>query len=89
MPSPFPLPARLVRVAAVGALGLAVGVGATVAVAGLRGQPDTVASVQRLDLPGQAAEGRRVGPLVRGLWWLYDVLSLKKEYLVVKVQARA
>jgi hypothetical protein len=56
VPSPFPLPARLVRVAAVGALGLAVGVGATVAVAGLRGQPDTVASVQRLDLPGQAAE---------------------------------
>jgi hypothetical protein len=56
VPSPFPLPGRLVRVAAVGALGLAVGVGATVAVSGLRGQPDAVASVQRLDLPGQAAE---------------------------------
>jgi SAM-dependent methyltransferase len=34
----------------------------------------------------QAAEGRRVGALVRGLWWLYDVLSPRKEYLVVKVQ---
>jgi hypothetical protein len=56
VPSPFPLPGRLVRVAAVGALGLAVGVGATLAVSGLRGQPDAGASVQRLDLPGQAAE---------------------------------
>ncbi len=37
----------------------------------------------------QAAEGRRVGALVRLLWWLYDTLSLKKEYLVVKVQGRA
>jgi ubiquinone/menaquinone biosynthesis C-methylase UbiE len=33
----------------------------------------------------QEAEGRRVGALVRFAWWLYDVLSPKKEYLVVKV----
>jgi ubiquinone/menaquinone biosynthesis C-methylase UbiE len=33
----------------------------------------------------QEAEGRRVGALVRLLWWLYDVLSPKKEYMVVKV----
>jgi len=33
----------------------------------------------------QEAEGRRVGIVVRFLWWLYDVLSPKKEYLVVKV----
>jgi ubiquinone/menaquinone biosynthesis C-methylase UbiE len=32
----------------------------------------------------QEAEGRRVGSLFRLLWWLYDVLSPKKEYLVVK-----
>jgi ubiquinone/menaquinone biosynthesis C-methylase UbiE len=33
----------------------------------------------------QAAEGRRVSALVRLVWWLYDTLSPKKEYLVVKV----
>ena len=33
----------------------------------------------------QEAEGRRVGAVVRLLWWLYDVLSFKKEYQVVKV----
>jgi len=32
----------------------------------------------------QEAEGRHVGLLVRFLWWVYDVLSPKKEYLVVK-----
>ena len=37
----------------------------------------------------QEAEGRRVSPLVRLVWWLYDTLSLKKEYLVVKVQGAA
>lgn len=37
----------------------------------------------------QEAEGRRVGPLVRLLWWLYDALSPKKEYQVVKVQRAA
>jgi len=31
------------------------------------------------------AEGRRVGMAVRFLWWIYDVLSPKKEYMVVKV----
>lgn len=34
----------------------------------------------------QAAEGRRVGLIARFLWWLYDGLSPKKEYMVVKVQ---
>ena len=34
----------------------------------------------------QEAEGRRVGPAVRLAWWIYDLLSLKKEYQVVKVQ---
>jgi ubiquinone/menaquinone biosynthesis C-methylase UbiE len=34
----------------------------------------------------QEAEGRRVGAAVRFAWWLYDLLSLKKEYQVVKVQ---
>ena len=34
----------------------------------------------------QEAEGRKGSPLVRLAWWLYDTLSLKKEYLVVKVQ---
>jgi SAM-dependent methyltransferase len=37
----------------------------------------------------QAAQGRRVGPGVRLLWWLYDALSPRKEYLVVKAQRRA
>lgn len=36
----------------------------------------------------QEAEGRRVGALVRLLWWIYDVLSFKKEYQVVKVTRR-
>lgn len=34
----------------------------------------------------QESQGRRVGPGVRLLWWLYDVASLKKEYLVVRAQ---
>jgi SAM-dependent methyltransferase len=34
----------------------------------------------------QEAEGRRVGAAVRLAWWVYDLLSLKKEYQVVKVQ---
>jgi ubiquinone/menaquinone biosynthesis C-methylase UbiE len=33
----------------------------------------------------QEANGRNVSVAVRFLWWLYDGLSLKKEYLVVKV----
>ena len=37
----------------------------------------------------QEASGRRVSAPVRLLWWLYDALSLKKEYLVVKVQGAA
>jgi ubiquinone/menaquinone biosynthesis C-methylase UbiE len=34
----------------------------------------------------QESEGRRVGLGVRLAWWIYDRLSLKKEYQVVKVQ---
>jgi len=34
----------------------------------------------------QEAEGRRVGIAVRLFWWLYDVLSPKKEYMVVKAK---
>jgi hypothetical protein len=48
-------PRRLMQVVGVGALGLAVGVGATLAVGGLRGGGDPVASVQRLDLPATPA----------------------------------
>lgn len=33
----------------------------------------------------QEAEGRSVGLMARFAWWLYDSLSPKKEYLVVKV----
>ena len=66
-------PRRLVQVAGVGALGLAVGIGATLAVGGLRGGGDAVASVQRLDLPATPATtapaGRDTGqarPVVAG-----------------------
>ncbi len=31
----------------------------------------------------QEVRNRPVRPLVRLVWWIYDVLSLKKEYLVV------
>jgi hypothetical protein len=34
----------------------------------------------------QEARGRRVGWPVRLAWWTYDLLSLRKEYQVVKVQ---
>jgi hypothetical protein len=43
---------RLLRVAGVGLAGLALGVGATLALPGLGGRPAPAASVQRLDLPG-------------------------------------
>jgi hypothetical protein len=46
---------RLLRVAGAGVLGLAVGVGATLAVHGFGGRPERAASVQRLDLPAIAA----------------------------------
>ena len=55
MPFPPSRPGRLVQVLGVGALGLAVGIGATLAVNGLRGGGDPVASVQRLDLPATPA----------------------------------
>jgi hypothetical protein len=45
---------RLLRVVGVGALGLAVGVGATLAVGGLGGRAEPAASVARLDLPAAA-----------------------------------
>jgi hypothetical protein len=45
---------RLLRVVGVGALGLAVGVAATLAVGGLGGRAEPAASVARLDLPAAA-----------------------------------
>jgi hypothetical protein len=52
-----PVPRRLLRMAGIGALGIALGVGATVAVDGLGGgsQAGRAASVQRLDLPADGA----------------------------------
>src|SRR5215218_6018344 len=52
-----PAPRRLLRVAGIGALGIVLGVGATVAVDGLGGggRAGRAASVQRLDLPAGAA----------------------------------
>jgi len=51
-----PAPRRLLRVAGIGALGVALGIGATLAVDGLggAGRADRAASVQRLDLPAAA-----------------------------------
>jgi hypothetical protein len=51
-----PAPRRLLRVAGIGALGIALGVGATLAVDGLggAGRAERAASVQRLDLPAGA-----------------------------------
>jgi hypothetical protein len=73
VPFPSPRPGRLLHVVGVGALGLAVGIGATLAVNGLRGGGDPVASVQRLDLPAPpaatepAVEGAaEVEPVVAG-----------------------
>jgi hypothetical protein len=43
------------QILGVGALGLAVGIGATLAISGLRGSGGPVASVQRLDLPATPA----------------------------------
>ena len=34
----------------------------------------------------QEIQGKRVSLMVRFLWWLYDLVSLRKEYLVVKVE---
>jgi hypothetical protein len=48
-------PRRVVQLVGVGVLGLAVGIGATLAVGGLRGGGDPAASVQRLDLPATPA----------------------------------
>jgi hypothetical protein len=50
------------QVVGVAALGLAVGVGATLAVHGLRGGGDPVASVQRLDLPAAPVPTGPAGP---------------------------
>ena len=52
---------RLLRVAGAGVLGLAVGVGATLAVHGLAGRPERAASVQRLDLPAAATAATPAG----------------------------
>ena len=48
---------RLLRLAGVGVLGIAVGVGATLGLAQSGGGPRPAASVQRLDLPAGAASG--------------------------------
>jgi len=61
VPFPSPRPGRLMQVVGVGALGLAVGIGATLAVSGLRGRGDPVASVQRLDLPAMPAATKPAG----------------------------
>jgi hypothetical protein len=61
VPFPSPRPGRLMQVVGVGALGLVVGIGATLAVNGLRGRGDPVASVQRLDLPATPAATRPAG----------------------------
>jgi hypothetical protein len=56
---------RLLHVVGVGVVGLAVGVAATLAVDGLRGRggrTDRAASVQRLELPGQAAASEPARP---------------------------
>jgi hypothetical protein len=54
-------PGRVLHVVGVGALGLAVGIGATLALHGLRGGGGPVASVQRLDLPAAPAATRPPG----------------------------
>ena len=52
---------RLLRLAGIGVLGIAVGVGATLGLTriGAGGGSRPAASVQRLDLPAGAASGRR------------------------------
>ena len=63
---------RLLRVVGVGLVGIAVGVGATLAVDGLGGRGAPEASVQRLQLPGDSAAGpaapaaRAAGPVRAG-----------------------
>jgi len=53
---------RLLSLVGIGVVGLAVGVGATVAVDGLRGHGDREASVRRLQLPGGRAAAEPAGP---------------------------
>jgi len=53
---------RLLRVVGVGVVGVAVGVGATLAVHGLGGGSDHAASVRRLDLPAAAAGAAAPAP---------------------------
>jgi hypothetical protein len=53
---------RLLRVVGVGVVGIAVGVGATLAVDGLGGRGDPKASVQRLQLPGDGATAGPAAP---------------------------
>ena len=74
----MPLPAarpdrrRLLRVVGVGVVGIAVGVGATLAAHGLGGRAERAASVQRLDLPAAGAPaaaapgGDRAAPVRAG-----------------------
>jgi hypothetical protein len=53
---------RLLRLVGVGVVGIAVGVGATLAVHGPGGRSGRAASVQRLDLPAAASGPARSGP---------------------------
>jgi hypothetical protein len=53
---------RLLRLTGIGLLGLAVGIGATVAVSRAGGRPERAASVQRLDLPAGAAPAGAAAP---------------------------
>jgi hypothetical protein len=61
-----PDPRRLLRLAGIGVLGIAVGVGATLAVHGAGGRPERAASVQRLDLPAGAGRAGAAGPARAG-----------------------
>ena len=61
-----PDPRRLLRLAGIGVLGIAVGVGATLAVHGAGGRPERAASVQRLELPAGADRAGAAGPARAG-----------------------
>ena len=61
-----PDPRRLLRLAGIGVLGIAVGVGATLAVHAAGERPERAASVQRLDLPAGAAQTGAAGPARAG-----------------------
>jgi hypothetical protein len=57
---------RLLRLAGIGVLGIAMGVGATLAAHRAGGRPAPAASVQRLDLPADASQPGAAGPTRAG-----------------------